>query len=115
MSKKSFKTNPAMNFISTETIERVDGTPDSQATATTAIHSTGKKKAPTGYKPNPEYIETKSKRVQILVQPSLYADAKAVCEELGISLNDFIHRSIHEAVYNEHVLGLITRDVRGEE
>ena len=95
MAKKTFKTNPAMSFISQETIDRVDGAPDPQNPKAPVIHPKGKKTAPAGYKPNPEYIETKSKRVQILVQPSLYAEAKAVCDELGISLNDFIHRSIH--------------------
>lgn len=96
MAKKSFinTDNPALNFISKASIDKVDGG-DSITT------STGKRKAPEGYKLNHEYIETKSKRVQILVQPSLYKDAKAISEELEISLNDFIHRAIQEATYNE--------------
>ena len=107
---KSFKTdaNPAMNFISKESIEAVDGKTE-EATPTT-----GTRKAPAGYKPNPEYIETKSKRVQILIQPSLHAEAKAVSKELGISLNDFIHRAIQEATYNDYVRGLIEKDTQGE-
>lgn len=109
---KSFKSenNPAMSFISKESIEAVDGKPE-EATER-ATNPTGRKKAPEGYKPNPEFIETKSKRVQILVQPSLYAEAKAVSTELGISLNDFIHRAVQEATYNDYVRGLITEDVR---
>lgn len=107
---KSFKKtdNPAMNFISEESIEAVDGKPEGATT------TTGRKKAPAGYKPNPEYIETKSKRVQILIQPSLHAEAKAVSQELGISLNDFIHRAIQEATYNDYVRGLIEQDTQEE-
>lgn len=106
MAKKSFinKDNPAMNFISQASIDKVDGKP--------ATAPTGGTKAPKGYKPNPAYIETKSKRVQILVQPSLYTEARAVSEELGISLNDFIHRAVQEATYNDYVRGLITKDIK---
>lgn len=109
MAKKSFisKDNPVMNFISQASIDAVDGKPEGTATLT------GTRKAPEGYKPNPEFIETKSKRVQILVQPSLHKDAKAVSEELGISLNDFIHRAIQEATYNDHVREQIKKDLEG--
>lgn len=104
MAKKSFinTDNPAMNFISKTSIEAVDGKP---------AGSPAGRKAPAGYKPNPEFIETKSKRVQILVQPSLHRDAKAVSEELGISLNDFIHRAIQEATYSGEVKERIKKEL----
>ena len=107
MAKKDFKSNPVMNFISQETIDKVDGKP--------ATISTGTKKAPAGYKPNPEFIETKSRRVQILIQPSVHADAKALSEELGVSLNDFIGRALQEATRNEYVRDIITKSIKGEE
>lgn len=93
MAKKSFinKDNPVMQFISPPSIEAVDGKPAAGAPPK------GTGKAPEGYKVNPAFIETKSKRVQILMQPSLYKEAKAVSEKLGISLNEFIHRAIQEA------------------
>jgi hypothetical protein len=103
--KKSFKTNPALSFISQESIDKVEQPESSPSTAP------ARKKAPAGYKPNPEFIETKSKRVQILVQPSLYRDAKALSSELGISLNDFIHRAIQEATYSEYVQQQIKKDL----
>ena len=105
--KKSFisKDNPALSFKSQETIDKVDGKKPERTKPTG-------KKAPEGYKPNPEYVETKSKRVQILVQPSLHREAKAVSEELGVSLNDFIHRAIQEATYNDYVRGLIEKDIK---
>lgn len=105
MAKKDFKINPAMSFISQETIDKVDGS-EGKAPA-----PTGSKKIPEGYKINPEFIETKSKRVQLLMQPSLHKDAKAISDQLGISLNDFIHRAIQEATYNQYVTERITKDV----
>ena len=54
------------------------------------------KKAPEGYKPNPEYIETKSKRVQLLVQPSVYEAVKAKAKGLGISINEAINEALRE-------------------
>ena len=88
---KSFKSgdNPAMNyFISKESIEAVDGKTE-EATPTT-----GTRKAPAGYKPNPEYIETKSKRVQLLVQPSVYEAVKAKAKAEGISTNEAINEAL---------------------
>lgn len=91
--RKDFTTaNPAMSFISPESIEAVDGKP--------ATSSKGKKrkKAPEGYKPNPEYIETKSKRVQILVQPSVHEAVKAKARAEGISTNEAINEALREYV-----------------
>lgn len=90
---KSFKsdTNPAMSFISQESIDKVDGTEEGATTPTG-----GKKKAPEGYKPNPEYIETKSKRVQLLVQPSVYEAVKAKAKARGISTNEAINEALRE-------------------
>lgn len=90
---KSFKsdTNPAMSFISQESIDKVDGTEEGATTPTG-----GKKKAPEGYKPNPEFIETKSKRVQLLVQPSVYEAVKAKAKAKGISTNEAINEALRE-------------------
>lgn len=48
--------------------------------------------APEGYKP--AYIEVKSKRVQLVLQPSIYERAKAKATEQDISFNEYIHRLI---------------------
>ena len=45
-----------------------------------------------GYKP--AYVEVKSKRVQLVFQPSIYERAKAKATEQGLSLNEYIHRLI---------------------
>lgn len=80
--KKSFIDsieNPAEVFIS----------------ATTAAKPQGEQ-PPKGFKPNPEYIETRSKRVQLLMQPSLYKQLKARAKREKRSLNDLVHSILEE-------------------
>ena len=79
-----------MSFISPASIEAVDGKKTKEKTP----EKTGK--APAGYKPNPEYIETKSKRVQILIQPSVHEAVKAKAKKLGISTNEAINIALRE-------------------
>lgn len=88
--KKSFKAdlNPAMQFISTVAEE----------STTAEIRAN----APEGFKPNPIYLETRSKRVQVLMQPSLYEKLKAKAEREGCSVNDTIHRIFEEATREEN-------------
>lgn len=86
MPKKSFKDNPALQFISTT---------EEQPTA----ESTGK--PPKGYKVNPLYVETKSRRLQLILQPSLYARVKAQAKAEGISVNEYCHRILDEATGKE--------------
>lgn len=51
---------------------------------------------PQDFKPNPEYIETRSKRVQLLMQPSLYKQLKARAKREKRSVNDLIHSILEE-------------------
>lgn len=92
--KKSFKAelNPAMQFISTPAEETTTGAGEGVAST---------KDAPEGYKVNPLYIEKRSKRLQLLVQPSLYDKVKAQAETEGCSVNDYIHRVLEEASRGE--------------
>lgn len=85
--------NPTMNFISKETVEAVDRKTE-EPVATSSL--TGNKKAPEGYKLNPEFIETKSKRVQLLLQPSVYEAVKAKASSLGISTNEAINEALRQ-------------------
>lgn len=88
MPKKSFKDNPALQFIS-ET-----------DTALQKISETMPAAAPQGYKVNPLYIETKSKRLQLVMQPSLYERVKAAADNEKLSVNEFIHRTLDAATKN---------------
>ena len=87
MAKKSFKDNPALQFIST--------TEEEPLTAATT------EKPPKGYKVNPLYVETKSRRLQLILQPSLYARVKAQAKAEGISVNECCHRILDEATGKE--------------
>ena len=90
--KKSFKrSNPTLAFIDSD-IEEKTAQPPKKAKAT----SSGKTSAPEGYRLNPEYIETKSRRVQALVQPSVYEAVKAKAKALGISTNEAINEAMRQ-------------------
>lgn len=99
MAKKFNKPNveiaPELQFMSKETIEAVEG---KQAAASTPR---GTEKAPEGYKLNPLYVETKSKRVQLVLQPSLYTKVKTAADAEGISFNEYCHRLLEEATREE--------------
>ncbi|MEE3451661.1 MAG: toxin-antitoxin system HicB family antitoxin [Acutalibacteraceae bacterium] len=93
MAKKTFKDNPALQFISTEesTAEQT------QETAQTEQPDTAKQ-PPKGYKLNPLYLETKSRRVQLILQPSLHEKVRQAAQAEGISFNEYVHRVLEQAV-----------------
>ena len=82
MAKKSFTNNlnPAMSFISSPVEEQ----------PTLA-------KPPEGYKLNPLYLETKSRRLQLLIQPSLHNKIKARADREGKSINELVHSILEDA------------------
>lgn len=89
MARKTFKDsieNPAELFISKPS-ERAKG----------------KKPAdpPDGYKINPLYLETRSKRLQLLIQPSLIEKIRAKAQREGRSVNDVVHTILEEAFEGE--------------
>ena len=90
--------NPAMAFISEESIEAVDGKGEDTAPALKA--PTGEK-PPKGFKVNPLYIETKSKRLQLLIQPSLHEKLKARAKAEGTSVNDIVNTILQDALAEE--------------
>lgn len=83
-SKKDFKSNPALQFIS-----QTEGAPAQ------------KPEAPAGYKVNPAYIETKSKRVQLLVQPSVFDAVDRIAKVKGISRNEAINEALKQYAERE--------------
>ena len=90
MAKKSFKDNPALQFISATEEEPQEQTPQQPA-----------EKAPEGYKLNPFYVETKSRRLQLVLQPSLYDRIKARAKASGLSVNEYVHQLLDEATREE--------------
>lgn len=85
MAKKNFKDNPALQFITQQ-----EETPEPQIQTSTG-------KAPAGYKLNPLYIETKSKRLQLVLQPSLLEKVKAKAKEKRLSVNEYVHQTLEAA------------------
>lgn len=57
---------------------------------------------PSGYKSNSKYIETKNKRVQLLVQPSVVDALKASAKASGVSLNELANRTFKESLETTH-------------
>lgn len=102
--KKTFVTdeqlqgNPALSFISQESVYAVEGGQEA-APVSGPIPTTAK--PPQGYKRNPEFIEVKSKRVQLVMQPSLYQRVKAASVAAGLSFNEYCHRTLEQAIRQE--------------
>lgn len=94
MSKKTFKSNlekienPALQSISNATSKKRTERKEQD------IHDS----IPEGYKLVPE---AKSKRLQLLIQPSLYNRVKQRADENGTSVNDTIHNILSNVLRGE--------------
>lgn len=111
--KKDFskQQNPAMTFITPQEaqeapVEEIHTEAAQSATEGLAAPQKGirvkKEDIPAGYKMNPLFVEIKSRRLQLLVQPSLYEAIKAKAKAEGISVNEFAHRALEKAVKKEN-------------
>lgn len=105
MAKKTFTdaVNPALQFITPPAeAEAPSKTPRTKRQPSKP--SSGKPSkvkttdAPEGYKANPAFVETKSRRLQLLMQPSLHDRIKARAAAEGLSVNEYIHKALEEAV-----------------
>lgn len=104
--KKSFVAgNPALQFISEHKEEAVTPAikePAEPVKEKADIAAASRTEAvPEGFKPNPLYIEKKTRRLQMLMQPSLHAKVKEAADEAGLSVNDYIHRVLEEKLKGE--------------
>lgn len=116
MTKKTFKDslskdalNPAMQFITTpaedhpeaDQITLVTGyeTPAESLTEPSP-ESYHEEKPPRGFRLNPKFIETKSRRLQLLMQPSLYKKIQAQAKRNKVSVNEWVHATL-QAVINQ--------------
>lgn len=89
MAKKSFKDNPALRFISAAPAEEK---PAPEAPPARPEEGPGE-----GYRANPLYVEKKTRRLQLVLRPSLYAQAKRQAQAQGISLNEYVCRALERA------------------
>lgn len=100
MAKKSFKDNPALQFLSTPAVEEVEEIPEAKKAPTKrrpAPKPSAPAKPPEGYKVNPLYVETKSRRMQLVLKPSLYERVREHAMAAGISVNEYVHSVLEEA------------------
>lgn len=95
MAKKKVidESNPALQFI---TGSQTDAVQPTEA----AVISSAQPEVPSGYKLNPMFLEVKSKRVQLIMQPSLFERTKEAADRKGISLNEYVHRALKYALDN---------------
>lgn len=89
MSKKSFKNNPALQFIT-------DSGAQNELQEENMQEFINKKRME-GYKLNPMYVETKSRRLQLILQPSLYERVKLKAKSKKLSVNEFVHQILDQA------------------
>jgi hypothetical protein len=118
MAKKDFtKNNPALAFISgteeaneiQETSKEESGakkkTPAKKTAAPAPKKTTAPKKAPgtppPGYKVNPQFIEKKSQRLNLLIQPSALNRLKKMAKKNKTSVNETINQLIIEKLESE--------------
>ena len=85
------KNDPVNETAPTKQPEK-ESTPETQKTAPDRIMSS-QEKAPAGYKMNPEYIELKSQRLQLLIQPSTGKRLKEYAKKNNISTNEAANRA----------------------
>lgn len=89
---KSFKDNPALQFI-TE--------PEQKAIAPEGYKMKTTEQPPEGFKRNPLFVEVKSRRLQLVIQPSLYERIKKNADASGLSVNEYCHQILDEATREE--------------
>lgn len=98
MGKKTFKNNPALQFISTPA-PASDSEPEALSTfENEQPPKPNKQTVPEGMKINPLYIEKRSKRAQLVIQPSVYEKAKELAKSRGISFNDLVHSLLENEI-----------------
>jgi predicted HicB family RNase H-like nuclease len=90
MTKKNFKDDPALQFV----------TPEATADTIEPISAATSKRG-TSYKAMIGQIEARSKRLQCLIQPSLYERVKEIASQRGVSLNDLIHTTLETLAESE--------------
>lgn len=106
MGKKSFTGNPAMAFISQESIDRAEGKTSSKKQTennlATNLHQKSELHEETARKQrgNSELRprERRSHRLQVLLTPSLYDSIKSVADEEGIKLNELINLVLQDFI-----------------
>ena len=95
--------NPALSFMSKQE-PAVEET--KQAQEPPILEPTQEPAKDVKMKLSPLYIEVKSRRLQLVLQPSLYARIKKIAENKGRSINDLMHSILEAYADQEEKRGL---------
>ena len=109
--KKDFS-NPAMQFISgVDKVVAEDPAPAAAKASPQAVPPAEDQQQPAGqqaqkygiFDKDPagyrvQYVETKTKRLQLVLQPSLYKKLKENAKKSGLSVNEYVHRVLRAAM-----------------
>ena len=96
MSKKSFRDNPALQFMSRTEIEPVNETREEKATEIREVRDV----RADNFRVMPVVFEAKSKRFNMLMRPSVFAQLKETSENKGTSVNDLINKIVENYIEN---------------
>ena len=100
--KKSFShANPAMSFITSPIVDseqKVEAQDSSASDEKLAVTLQEKTNFNVPMKRNPEFIEVKSKLMQLLMQPSLHTAIKKLADSEGVSVNEKIHSILKDYI-----------------
>ena len=99
-SKKDFKSVAAMNFITGDQSATAESVEEEKKVEEAAPKVPGQIQSnipvpPAGYKV--VFFERKSKRIQLVVRPSIYEKATNAAKASGLSLNEYIAQLIENA------------------
>lgn len=119
MAKKSFTDNPALKFLSTLDTEPEEITPPTAEPTAKQPKAKPQKETeqsrldelrglipegfivPEGYTLTP-IKERRTKRIQLVIEPSLYEKLKAAAGKAGISLNEYSIQALNEKIAKEN-------------
>lgn len=99
--KIDYGQSPALAFIKPQEEQGETAAETTEETPAKALKSKSKPEKlrtiviPEGMTITPDmFIEKRSRRVQLVLRPSVYDKAKAKADSLGISFNDYVHALI---------------------
>jgi len=100
MSKKSFRDNPALQFMSR--VEKEE-TKEVMVTEPKEIHEITQdaRIIASNFHIVPTVFEAKSKRFNMLIKPSVFENLKKISENNGTSVNDLINKIVEEYISSD--------------
>jgi len=101
MSKKSFKDNPALQFMSRAEVAIAEvGKVDNERSIDTRTVKEVAEAISEDVITGRVFFEAKSKRFNMLIRPSTYNNLKRIAENKGTSVNDLINKIVEVYIEN---------------